>query len=118
MKIDYAIATSRQIEADLCKRIQKIRLARNITQAQLASEAGVSASTIYRLENGIKVSFDTFIRVLIAFGLQSTLQLVLPDPEIRPIERASRAGIERQRARGKDTDDEKTPWKWGDEKDE
>ena len=37
--VEFSIATSDQIEAALCKRLESIRLSRNITQAQLAEEA-------------------------------------------------------------------------------
>jgi len=41
-EIDFSVATSDQLEAALCKRLENIRLSRNITQIQLADEAGVS----------------------------------------------------------------------------
>ena len=116
-QIDYSVATSDQIEKALCKQVENIRLARNVTQVQLASEAGVSPNTIYRLEKGMGVSLDTFIRVLIALGIQRSLQVLLPDPSIRPIERVNIGGSERQRANPKKASVEKTPWKWGDETD-
>ena len=84
---EFSIAASHQIEAALCKRLESIRLSRNITQAQLADESGVSPRTIGRLEKGLGVSMDTFIRILIALGLQDNFEILLPNPEIRPIER-------------------------------
>ncbi|MBD3235945.1 MAG: helix-turn-helix domain-containing protein, partial [Candidatus Eisenbacteria bacterium] len=51
-EIDFSTATSEQIEAALCKRLESIRLSRNTTQQQLAEEAGVSPRTIGRLEKG------------------------------------------------------------------
>jgi transcriptional regulator with XRE-family HTH domain len=115
-QIDFAIATSEQIEAALCQRLEKIRLTRNITQAQLAQEAGVALKTIARLEKGQGVSLDTFIRVSLALGLQSHLQNLLPDPTIRPVERASHSdGMERRRARPAPAGQDKPAWSWGDE---
>jgi len=116
-QIDYAIATSDQIEKALCKNVENIRLARNITQVQLANESGVSPNTIHRLEKGKGVSLDTFIRVLIALGVQQSLEVLLPDPSIRPIDRVNIGGSERKRASSKKTSIEKTPWEWGDESD-
>jgi transcriptional regulator with XRE-family HTH domain len=116
-QIDYAIATSDQIEKALCKNVEKIRLTRNITQVQLANESGVSINTIRRLEKGMGVSLDTFIRVLIALGIQQSLEVLLPDPSIRPIDRVNIGGRERKRASSKKTSIEKTPWEWGDESD-
>ena len=113
--IDYSIANSDQIETDLCKKIENIRLARNITQEKLGDQAGVSIRTIRRLEKGEGVSLDTFIRVLIALGVQQNLQTFLPDPSIRPIDRVNLGGRERKRASSKKAKQERTPWVWGDE---
>ncbi len=113
--VDYTIADSGQIESDLCKKIARIRLARNITQKFLAEQAGVSVRTIRRLEKGLGVSLDTFIRVLTALGIQQNLQSFLPDPRIRPIDRAELKGKERKRAKPRKKTTEITKWVWGDE---
>ena len=114
--IDFSIATSEQVETALCKRLESIRLSRNITQVQIADEAGVSIRTIGRMEKGQGVSLDTFIRVLSALGIQQNLETVLPDPGIRPAERISNSGNERKRARPKQSANKSTVWSWGDEK--
>ena len=114
-EIDLAIATSRQIEAALCARLVNIRLARNITQAHLAKQAGVSLRTIGRMEKGEGVSLDTFIRVMTALGIQQNLEVLLPDPSIRPIERAGALKKERRRARPRQPKKRKDAWSWGDE---
>lgn len=113
-KIDFSLGTSKQIEAALCKRLENIRLARNMTQMQLAEEAGVSLRTIGRLEKGQGVSVDTFIRVLIALGIHQNLEALLPDPTVRPIERIDTRGSERRRARPGLSTRERKPWSWGD----
>ena len=116
-KINFSVATSDQIEAALCKRLENIRLSRNITQIQLADEAGVSPRTIGRLEKGQGVSVDTFIRVLTALGIQQNLEALLPDPTVRPIERIDIGGGERKRARPDLSSDERAIWSWGDGED-
>ena len=113
-KIEFSIATSDQIEAALCKRLESIRLSRNITQAQLAEEAGVSPRTIGRLEKGQGVSMDTFIRIMIALRIQQNLEALLPDPTVRPIERVGMGAGERKRARPAKSIDERSTWSWGD----
>ena len=115
--IDFSLATSDQIEAALCKRLENVRLSRNITQIQLADEAGVSPRTIGRLEKGQGVSVDTFIRVLMALGIQQNLEALLPDPSVRPIERIDTGGGERKRARPGLPGDERAMWSWGDGED-
>jgi putative transcriptional regulator len=114
-KIDFSIATSEQIRLALCARLQNIRLARNITQNQLAKGSGVSLRTIKKMEDGQGISLDTFIRVLIALNLQSNLKALLPDPSVRPIERVNTHGTERKRARPVQSIHEDAPWAWGDE---
>lgn len=115
--IDFALASSEQIETALCARLERIRLARNMTQVQLAVEAGVSPRTIRRLEKGEGVSLDTFIRVLRALGIQENLAALLPDPSVRPIEQVAGARTQRRRARpAKLPDGQKLSWRWGDGK--
>jgi transcriptional regulator with XRE-family HTH domain len=116
-KIDFSVASSNQIEAALCKRLESIRLSRNITQRQLAEEAGISVRTIGRLEKGEGISLDTFIRVLTALGVQQNLEALLPDPTVRPIERIGIDGGERKRARPSLTGNKRSKWSWGDGED-
>ena len=116
--VDFDIAPSEQIEAALSRQIQRIRLARNVTQAALAAEAGVSLRTIRRLEKGEGVSLDTFIRVLTALGLQRSLEVLLPDPDVRPIERTHSRKHERKRARPAPPRTQPSSWTWGDTKED
>jgi len=55
--------------ATLGHRLEQRRLARDLTQATLAREAGVSKSTIERLENGASVQLANLVRVLRALEL-------------------------------------------------
>ena len=108
--LEFSVATSDQIEAALCKRLESIRLSRNITQEQLAEEAGVSTRTIGRLEKGQGVSMDTFIRVMMALNIQQNLEALMPDPNVRPIERVGMGAGERKRARPAKSLDESPSW--------
>ncbi|MBN2653131.1 MAG: helix-turn-helix domain-containing protein [Spirochaetales bacterium] len=114
--IDFTIATSQQIESHLARQIEEIRISRNITQQQLADEAGISLRTLGRLAKGEGVSLDTFLRIIIALNLQDNLKTMLPDPSIRPMERISNKGKERKRARPKEYFVMEKEWSWGDEK--
>lgn len=98
---------------DLGARIARARLARNMPQARLAREAGVSTRSITRLEAGESVALDTFVRVLAALGFADQLTALLPDPSVRPAERVRLAGRERQRARGSKVAPDATAWAWG-----
>jgi len=112
-KIDFTIAPSDAVIKALFERIEEIRLSRNISQATLAAEAGVSRSTVTRLAQGKNISADSFVRIMQALGLADHLAALLPDPSVRPVERIRLGGAERRRAssKRKTTDD----WTWGDE---
>ncbi len=114
-KIDFSTANAEQIIGALGERLEQIRLSRNITQKQLAKEAGLSTRTLTRLEKGQGVSFDTFIRALSALGIQQNLAALLPDPSVRPVERVLRGGKVRQRARAPQTPTTTAGWRWGDD---
>lgn len=114
---DYSVAAAEDIEADLGRRLEQLRLSQNRNQSQIAKEAGVSRRTMTRLENGEGVSLDTLIRVMRALGVVERLQTLLPDPAIQPIDRVRLKGNTRERARPK-VADTSGPWQWGDESDE
>ena len=110
---DFLTRSSAAIAAALCRRLDEIRLSKNISQADLAKQAGVSRSTMTRIADGQSVSLDSFIRVAKALGLADHLAALLPDPGVRPVEMISREGRQRRRARSKPT--QAKPWTWGDE---
>ena len=110
--IDFTNASADQVELALCERLRDIRLSRNMTQQQIAQEAGVSLRTIGRMENGEGVSLNTFIRVLAALGIHQNLETLLPDHTVRPMERIALSGSERKRASGKRSEQEQTGWSW------
>jgi putative transcriptional regulator len=98
--MNFNTVSSAAVESALGRRIEEIRLSRNIPQRRLAKEAGVSRSTITRLsQDGKGVSLDSFIRIMQALGLSHHLEALLPDPSIRPVERVQRDGGQRRRAR-------------------
>lgn len=117
--INFQNASSEQIIEALGQRLNEIRLSLNITQAQLAKEAGVSRSTLTRLADGQPISMDSFVRVMQALKLSDQLAALLPDPSIRPVDRVRLDGNERQRASRSSTnktnnDAHSQPWTWGD----
>lgn len=114
--IDFKTSNSSRIATVLCKQLEAIRLSHNISQAELAKEAGVSRSTLTRMADGQSISLDSFIRVMKALGLVDHLTTLLPDPAVRPVELASTDGKHRQRASKKRPQD--TTWSWKTDGDE
>lgn len=99
------------------RRLARTRLERNLSQEQLAIEAGVSKATIERLEAGEPAKSTSLIRVLRPLGRLEALDRLLPEPLPSPIERLRLQGRQRQRAASprRDRAEEAEPWRWGDE---
>lgn len=100
--MDNKTLSNEAILRELGLRAQAQRLHLNQDQETFAYEAGLSVSTLYRLEKGSPVAFSAYIKVLRALGLLDRLENLIPDIEISPMQRASHSkGRERQRATGK-----------------
>ena len=106
--------TSRQMETEIGYRLAQLRLSRNVTQSMLARDSGIGLRTLRRLEAGEPSTLDTFLRVALALNLGDAILGALPTSQIRPIERVSRAGAQRRRARPRPRDDYDPNWTWGD----
>jgi transcriptional regulator with XRE-family HTH domain len=106
--------------AEFGRRIERERLAKNCSQAKLATESGVSLATLRRLEGGQSIALANWIRVLDALGLGERLQQVLPPPAADPLaelrqKQQSEKGL-RKRASAAKHRDQPTPWTWGEDK--
>jgi transcriptional regulator with XRE-family HTH domain len=113
---DFSSASSAAVVRELCRRLDEIRLSKNVRQETLAEQAGISRSTLTRLADGQNVSLDSFVRVALALGLADHLAACLPVPGVRPVELVDRGGQSRRRASGKRKDEQTSePWQWGDE---
>ena len=102
--------------AELGARLARERLGRNWTQADLAHEAGVSLSTVRRLESGGSSQLANLVRILRALDLLANLDALVPEPTRRPLDELERQGKERQRASKKRSTPAPKPWAWGDER--
>lgn len=105
--------TDTALLAELGTRLERTRLERNLTQEQLATEAGVSRGTVERIEAGHGANLSSFIRVLRALGLLDGMERLVPEPMPSPIERVKLRGRERQRARPTTHHEADEPWTWG-----
>ena len=104
--------------AELGTRLRRTRLERNLTQEQVAEEAGVSRLTVKRIEDGGSAQLTSLLRVLRSLGLLEALEQLVPEPMPSPIDRLRRRGRERQRARpgsASTNAGEGDVWRWGDE---
>jgi transcriptional regulator with XRE-family HTH domain len=115
MKIEPQL-TDDAILRELGSRITAARLARNLTQAALAEEAGVSKRTIERLESGqVATQLSGFLRVCRALGLVDRFDMLVAESAPSPMAQLKLHGRKRRRASGKKVApaDSSKKWTWG-----
>jgi transcriptional regulator with XRE-family HTH domain len=89
-------------------------LEKNLSQIQLAQEAGVSRCTLQRLESGeVATQFSGFLRVCRALDLLERFDTLLPEALPGPMARLKQKGRERQRAKRKKVAAAPENWTWG-----
>jgi transcriptional regulator with XRE-family HTH domain len=122
MHIDDLL-TDDAILAELGQRLARTRLARNMTQRQLAEEAGVAERTVARVESGASTTLTNLVRLLRALDLSGGLDRLVPEPGPNPILELELRGRERRRARPRPAADPPPQasgsgggWVWGDER--
>jgi transcriptional regulator with XRE-family HTH domain len=85
--------------SELGGRLAQVRLIQNLTQAQLAEQAGVSKRTVERLESGsVATQLSGLIRVCRVLDLLERFDLLVPEPVISPIEQLRLRGRKRKSA--------------------
>jgi transcriptional regulator with XRE-family HTH domain len=114
MQIDSTMADGALLRL-IGERIAGLRLARNLTQQQLAEQAGLGLRTVQRLELGAAATqLSGFIRVCRVLGLVENLETFIPQPTVSPMAQLKQAGRKRQRATGRKTTPETSKkWTWG-----
>ena len=108
--------TDEAVLQELGQRLAKVRLARNLTQAALAEQAGVGKRTIERLESGeAATQLSGFVRVCRALGLMDHVATLIPEQTPSPIAQLKMQGRKRRRASGQKAASRKArrPWTWG-----
>ncbi len=110
-------ATDEAILSELGNRLAQVRLERNLTQAQLAEQAGVSKRTVERLESGsVATQLSGFIRLCRVLDLVERFDRLVPEPVPSPVEQLKLRGRKRQRASAKrQAKAAPKKWQWGDE---
>ncbi|MEZ5462356.1 helix-turn-helix transcriptional regulator [Dokdonella sp.] len=97
------------------ERISRRRLENNLTQAELATNAGVSKRTVERLEAGESTQLSNFLRILRALDLLDGLEALLPAVPPSPIDQLKLKGRQRQRASSsREPEAQPRAWTWKD----
>jgi transcriptional regulator with XRE-family HTH domain len=78
-------------------RLERRRIDAELTQAELAEEAGISKRTVERIEAGRSTDFSKLLRVLRVLQLLDVLEKLLPDVSQSPLALLKSKGRERKR---------------------
>lgn len=115
MKISNDL-TDDAVLRELGERLAAARLARNLTQAALADQAGLSKRSVERLEAGAAgTQLSALVRLCRALGLADRLDLLAPEPAVSPMALLKLQGRARKRASTRGlVSASKKKWTWGD----
>ena len=78
--------TPPEIAKNLAEKIQEKRKKLKISQEKLADKSGVSLGSIKRFETKYEISLVSFIKILVALGLDSELDSLFVKKEYKSIE--------------------------------
>ena len=91
------------------------RLVHNLTQRQLAEQAGVGLRTVQRLEAGAAAThLSAFLRICRVLGLLDRIDALIPEPAPSPIAQLRLQGKRRKRARRTERPQKSARWAWDD----
>lgn len=114
---DIYILSDSAILAKIGSRLKDVRLKQNITQQSLAESAGVSLSSLKKIEKGKIGSLDSLLRVLRMLGKLDVLQPLVDEEQLSPSEyyefvQSGSAKHQRRRAVGRlnNTNKEESAW--------
>lgn len=102
------------VAEELGRRIEQMRLERNLTQQAVADEIGLSRVSYARLESG-QAKWLNVIATLRALGQLDLLERAIPETTFSPMEQLKLQGRQRQRASshrqkdGPDPEDQQPP---------
>lgn len=105
-----------QVEAELGRRVKRLRVERGLNQTELGERAGVGRRTISGMENGEGCTMGTFIALVRALGEVGQLEGLFPEPEVSPLVLTETAKLKERKYPYKPRKKKDDEWKWGDEK--
>jgi transcriptional regulator with XRE-family HTH domain len=86
------------ILTELGARLTRLRLDRNLTQAQVAEQAGVAKRTVERIEAGGGAQLANFVRICRVLDIVASLDDLIPAAGTSPLAMLKNKGAPRQRA--------------------
>lgn len=102
------------IVAELGGRLQAERLNRNLSQQELANQAGIGRVTLSRIERGGDFSMTTLVKLLRVFDELGAIDDILPGTPVSPVAVLHGQTKKRQRSsKPRSTEPKDATWAWG-----
>jgi transcriptional regulator with XRE-family HTH domain len=115
MKIS-SLLTDEAVLAEMGERIAGRRIDLQMTQADVAEQAGIAKRTLERMEAGYSSQLSSLIRVLRVLDASTGLDGLVPEMGPRPMDQLKQSKKARQRASGRRVSKSPSkPWSWGDD---
>jgi transcriptional regulator with XRE-family HTH domain len=109
-------ASDSALLSDIGRRLAAWRLARNLTQSEVAERAGLGLRTVQRLESGEAAThLSGFLGVCRVLGLLDRIDALIPEPTVSPIAQLRLRRKERKRATRTPRERGSKKWSWNDE---
>jgi transcriptional regulator with XRE-family HTH domain len=83
--MDSSIKSPEDLRIELGAAVRATRLAKNLTQREVAAKGDVAVRALIQLEAGRGSTTDTLVRALKAMGAADTIGHLVPLPGISPI---------------------------------
>lgn len=90
--------TAAEVQDDIALSARARRLAKNITQEDLAEQSGVAIATLRRFENGGTVNLTTLLAIAEALGTLDAFSDLFPMPEPSSLDELDKFSQLRRRA--------------------
>ncbi|MFB6356881.1 MAG: helix-turn-helix domain-containing protein [bacterium] len=82
MDRDYTLLSDDELMTDIGEKLKEFRTKKGLSQKEASQKAGVSRSTLVRLEQGKGATLRTFLHLLRIYDRLNVLQSVLSPPEV------------------------------------
>ncbi len=84
--VAYFMQSSGSILRGLGQRIRQRRIAADLTQSDLAKRAGVSRTTVTRIERGQNIGVDALVGIAVALDAGQEFASLFPDRDVRSLD--------------------------------
>jgi transcriptional regulator with XRE-family HTH domain len=78
-------STPEELQLELGRRLRQLRLSKNLDQRTTAQKAGIARAALQNLEAGRGSSVKTLLRTLKALNYLEGIEILAPEPTIRPL---------------------------------